>query len=305
MKLKTVRPGAAVAVTAPAFPADPAKVEKGITWLEKEGYRVVRGSTLQNRDGYLSGSDALRAEELNRLFADPEVDAIICARGGWGTLRMLDLLDYETIARNPKMLCGYSDITTLQLALWKKSGLPSLSGPMVAVEMAAGLLPFTEEHFKGYLNNTAITYNLNIKDINAAVHRPGACAGPLLGGCLSLITHLLGTPYMPDLKGAVLFIEDVGEEPYKIDRYLAHLRQAGIFDDIAGLIIGQFIDCEDPLRPERTIDDVLYEYIRELTYPVLYNFPYGHGMHKLTMPIGAHTVMDTVSGEIRFENVFG
>ncbi|RMH63502.1 MAG: LD-carboxypeptidase [Calditrichaeota bacterium] len=304
MRLRPLRPGGTIAVTAPAFPADTAKVEKGIAWLEGEGYTVVRGATLNSREGYLSGSDALRADELNLFFCDPDVDAIICARGGWGTLRLLDRLDYRAIAQNPKMLCGYSDITSLQLALWHKSGIPSLSGPMVAVEMASGILPFTETHFTGYVHNTDVTYSLSLRELDARVQHEGSCDGPLVGGCLSLISHLLGTPYMPDLKNAVLFIEDVGEEPYKMDRYLAHLRQAGVFDAIAGLIIGQFLDCEDPLRPERTIDDVLYEYIRDARYPVVYNFPYGHGMHKVSMPVGAHVILDTQAGTVRFANIF-
>ncbi len=304
MRLRTIPAGATLAVTAPAFPADTEKINRGIGYLEGLGYRVRRGKTLSAREGYLSGGDTLRADELNIFFADSSVDAIICARGGWGTLRLLDKLDFDLIAQNPKMICGYSDITTLQLALLARAGLPSLSGPMVAVEMAAGIEAFTAAHFWGQLRNREKHYILKLDELGARTHVPGRAEGTLTGGCLSLITHLLGTPYMPDVTGSIFFIEDVGEEPYKMDRYLAHLRQAGIFEHISGLIIGQFLDCVDENRPEPTIHEVLYEYIKDLNIPVVYDFPYGHGMRKVSMPIGAHARLDTGANTLHFSNVF-
>ncbi len=304
IRLRSLPAGATLAVTAPAFPADAEKIDKGIRYLEGLGYRVRRGKTLTAREGYLSGDDTLRAGELNAFFADEAVDGIICARGGWGTLRLLDKLDFELITRCPKMISGYSDITTLQLALLARAGLPSFSGPMVAVEMANGIEDFTAQHFWGQINNRQEEYRFDLAALEAKTENGGRAEGPLIGGCLSLISHLLGTPYMPDVSGSIFFIEDVGEEPYKMDRYLAHLRQAGVFERINGLIIGQFLDCEDARRPEPTIHEVIYEYIRELTIPVIYDFPYGHGMRKVSMPIGARATLDTTAGYLAFENPF-
>jgi muramoyltetrapeptide carboxypeptidase len=302
--LKKLSTGSTISVIAPAFPANPEKIELGITYLESRGYKVKRGKSLQGNFGYLSTSDEQRAHDLNNSFADPQIDAIICARGGWGGLRILDMLDYKTIAQNPKALVGYSDITTLQLAIWTKCKIPSISGPMVAVEMASGILDFTEEHFWKQINNPHTFYDIDLAKLDIKTWNPGTCEGTLLGGCLSMVSHQLGTPYSPDYKGSILFIEDVGEEPYKIDRYLAHLKQAGIFNNINGLIIGQFLDCTDDGEKSFTVEEILHQYFDTATFPVLYNFPYGHGMKKISMPVGIETNLDTSKGLLSFKNPF-
>jgi muramoyltetrapeptide carboxypeptidase len=192
----------------------------------------------------------------------------------------------------------------LQLAIWAKCRVPSISGPMVAVEMATGILDFTEEHFWKQINNATTLYEIDLVKLNTKIWNPGICEGTLLGGCLSMVSHQLGTPYSPDYKGSILFIEDVGEEPYKIDRYLAHLKQAGIFNNINGLIIGQFLDCTDDGGKSFTVDDILHQYFHNVNFPVLYNFPYGHGMKKISMPLGCKTKMDTKKRLLTFENPF-
>ncbi len=302
--LKRVSPGSTISVIAPAFPPNTEKVELGITYLESKGFKVKRGKSLQGNFGYLSATDEQHIKELNDSFADPDVAAIICARGGWGGLRIIDKLDYEVIRHNPKALVGYSDITTLQLAIWTKCQIPSISGPMVAVEMASGILDFTEKYFWEQLNNTGKIYNINLEEIGSETWINGKAKGRLLGGCLSMIVHQLGTPYSPDYSGAILFIEDVGEEPFKIDRYLAHLKQAGIFDSISGLIVGEFLDCTEEREPTFTISEVLHQYFDERNYPVITNFPYGHGMKKISMPIGATINLDTEQNLLSFGNPF-
>lgn len=300
--LRPIPPKGAIAVIAPAFPPDKEKLEKGIRYLQNKGFSVVRGRSLTARQGYFAGSDALRLDELHDMFANPQVDAIICARGGWGTLRLLEQLDYELIRQNPKALVGYSDITTLQLAVWHKARVPSFSGPMAAVEMGGGILPFTEEHFWGQMLNTQQDYRFEFKQSTAEIWRDGAASGLLLGGCLSMVAHQLGTPYCPDFNGAILFLEDVGEAPYKIDRYLAQLKMAGVFDGLAGLVLGNFLDCTDdygvPVR------EVLEDYFSAAPYPVVYDFPYGHGMKKFTMPIGVPAQLDTDSATLIVDNPF-
>jgi muramoyltetrapeptide carboxypeptidase len=244
-------------------------------------------------------------DDIHQMFKDPEVDMIVCARGGWGGLRLIDKIDYELIRQNPKLFVGYSDITTLQLAIWTKSKIPSLSGPMVGVEMGKGILPFTEQHFLDQIYNTRSEYHFNYLGTQTAVMKSGQVEGKLLGGCLSLVCHLLGTTYSPNYNGAILFLEDVGEKPYKIDRYLAHLKQSGVFDQINGLILGDFIDCE-PEKNEVSfyLAEILDDYFSDVSFPVLRKFPYGHGDFKFSMPIGVKTVLDTDLGELRFANPF-
>ncbi|MHB2150603.1 S66 peptidase family protein [Calditrichota bacterium LG25] len=301
-----IQKNATVGVLAPAFPPDAARLEKGIHYLKSMGFNVKRGKSLSAAHMYFSGSDSLRVKDIETFFADPEVDMIVCARGGWGALRMLDQLDYELIGQNPKPFVGYSDVTTLQLAFWAKSRVPAFSGPMVAVEMGDGIDPFTERHFWGQVFNDDPWYEFSFAAETVQVWQNGATSGTMIGGCLSMLAHQLGTPFMPDLTNAILFLEDVGEAPYKIDRYLAQLKQAGIFDRLSALILGEFIDCVDdsPSRKEVSVEDVLHDYFDSRPYPVLYRFPYGHGMRKFTMPIGVKAELNTEQKVLKLQNPF-
>ena len=304
--IKPIKEGSKLGIIAPAFPPDAEKLRKGIDYLLSKGFEADTAESLTAKHGYFAGSDDLRLKDLYRMYADPTIDAIICARGGWGTLRLLDKLDYNLIRNNPKLLIGYSDITTLQLAIWAKTGVPSLSGPMVAVEMGSGILDFTEKHFWQIVNNRGDDYSFDINSKEIEIWRNGKARGLLLGGCLSMVVHQLGTPYSPDYRGAVLFLEEIGEEPYKIDRYLAQLKQAGVLDNINGLILGNFIDCDndDSKRDSFTCKEVLQDYFAASSYPVIYNFPYGHGMYKFSMPIGVQAVLDTKKQHLQMDSFF-
>jgi muramoyltetrapeptide carboxypeptidase len=304
VNLKRIRPDSAIGVLAPAFFPDETKMKNGLEYLKNRGFRIIQGESLHLKHGYFAGPDAVRINEILGMFADPAIDAIICARGGWGALRLLQQLDYDLIRRHPKLFVGYSDITTLQLAFWAKAGLPSLSGPMVAVEMGNGIQPFTADHFWGQVFNEKPYYTFSLNDPVITVWKHGRARGTLLGGCLSMLAHQLGTSYSPDYSGSILYIEDIGEEPYKIDRYLAHLKAAGVFDKISALIIGNFIDCTDAdeKRNSFTVEEVLLDYFMNTPFPVIYNFPYGHGDIKVTMPIGVPAEIDTETGEIRWGN---
>lgn len=304
--LLPVKQNGTIGVLAPAFPANPQKIDKGIDYLLTKGFKVKRGKSLTARHLYFSGSDELRVADLENFYRDPEVDMILCARGGWGTLRLLDKIDYSLIAENPKPLIGYSDITTLQLAFLEKAHLPSFSGPMVAVEMANGIDPFTEQHFWQQIFNPNPWYEFSLAGENVQVWRSGEAQGPLIGGCLSMLAHQMGTPFMPVLRNAILFLEDVGEAPYKIDRYLAQLKQAGIFDQVSAVILGQFLDCTDDNEDRKAVslETILHDYFDQRDYPVIYNFPYGHGMRKFTMPIGVMAYLDTEKQTLKLENPF-
>ncbi|MBD3223492.1 MAG: LD-carboxypeptidase [Caldithrix sp.] len=304
--LRKIKKNGTLGLIAPAFPANETKLDKGITYLKSLGYTIKEGQSVRERWGYFAGTDEMRIHDLHDMYADDEIDAIICARGGWGTLRLLDRVDYTLISRDPKALIGYSDITTLQLAIFHKSGIPSISGPMVAVEMGAGILDFTEHHFFNFINNTQKTYTIDYKDAESVVWHPGKAEGKILGGCLSMVAHQLGTPFSPDYTGSIMFLEDIDESPYKVDRYLAQMRQAGLFDNLNGLILGEFIECEDDneQRASFTIEEVLHDYFDGVSYPVVYNFPYGHGSRKVSMPIGVYSYWNTGTQTIELHNPF-
>jgi muramoyltetrapeptide carboxypeptidase len=293
-----------VGIISPAWIPEPGRLNAGIKYLESRGFNVKKGLNLDKRFGYFSGTDEERIADLHQMYSDPDVDIILCSRGGWGGLRLIENLDYDLIAKNPKPLIGYSDITTLQLAIWKKTAVPSYSGPMAGVEMGKGIHPFSERHLWGQLFNNKNNYELNISSTSAQIKVNGTASGTLLGGCLSLVCHLLGTPYSPEYEGSVLVLEDVGEQPYKIDRYLAHLKQAGIFDKINALILGEFLDCEDEDEKSFTVEDLFDQYFSNVHFPVIQNFPYGHGNVKFSMPVGLTSSLNTVNKTLTVGNPF-
>jgi len=299
-----LKPGDLVGIISPASPPRGEKVqyyEKGKEYLRQKGYRIVEGEYVLQEYGYLAGPDEHRLHDLNNMLANPEVKAIIFSRGGYGTARLLRDVDYQAIIRNPKVIVGYSDITSLQLAIYAKTGLITFSGPMVAVEMGKGMDPVTEEYFWPMLCKPGL-HRLDIKAFgqNARVYRPGIAEGRLIGGCFSLIAPLIGTEYLPDFENAILVLEDIDEDLYRLDRYFAHMRNAGLLEKLRGIIFGQFIDCEktDDSSPMLSLEQIIHDYTHQLNIPIMGNFPYGHGARKFTLPIGANVRLDTNQGTI-------
>jgi len=279
----------------------PERLAKGIAYLEERGYTVVQGKHVHAVRGYLAGSDQERAEDLNHMFADPHIKAVICSRGGYGVSRLLDSIDYRALQAHPKIFVGYSDLTALQLAIWKEIGLITFSGPMVAVEMGKGIHPFTEQHFWHMVTSDSLQGPLpHPEGQPLKCLRPGKARGRLLGGCLSLIAPLMGTPFMPDLDGAILVLEDIDEEVYRIDRYFAQFRSAGIFHRIAGLVFGTFINWEPSERdkPYLTLEQVIDDYVGDLPIPVVTGLAYGHGEAKVTLPLGVEAELDADQGTL-------
>lgn len=275
----------------------PHRLKKGIAYLESLGYKVKLGSYVVNTYGYLAGKDAQRAEDFNRMFYDNEVDVVFCTRGGYGSPRLLSKIDYHRIKQNPKIFVGYSDITALQLALFAKTGLVTFSGPMVAVEMAKGIDSFTEKHFWELLTGVPTAFRFSHQDKPLQCFKKGQTKGRLLGGCLSLICSLLGTPFLPDFQDAILFLEDVGEEPYQIDRNLSQLRLAGVLNQINGLVVGTFEKGpSENENPSLTLDQVLGDMVGDLDIPVATGLPYGHIDVKCTIPIGVDAFLNADDG---------
>jgi muramoyltetrapeptide carboxypeptidase len=295
LKPPALKKGDVIGIVSPASsPDDFTRIEQGVKYLESLGYRVKLGKHIFKRYGYLSSTDDERADDLNEMFADEKVKAIICVRGGYGTPRLLDKVDYNLIKKKPKIFVGYSDITALQLAIFKKTGLVTFSGPMLAVDIYSNFDSFAEDFFWRIL--TSREKKIEIKNPNGVelnTLKSGKATGTLLGGNLSLIASIMGTKYQPNFNGSVLVIEDIGEEPYRIDRYLSQLKNSGVLYKINACILGQFTDCA-PKEPEKslTLEQIFNDYLGNLKIPVISNLSYGHIPQKLTLPLGARVRVD-------------
>ena len=297
LKPPRLRPGDLIGIVSPAStPSAQEKVDRGVRYLEGIGYRVKIGRHVMAQYGYLAGTDEERVSDLNDMLRDPAVKAVFALRGGYGTPRILDLLDYRAARRDPKILVGYSDITGLQLAFLQKTGLVTFSGPMVAVEMGDHINPYTEENFWRVVTSASRVGTLrNPDDEPLVAYNKGGASGILIGGNFSLLASLIGTPYLPNLRKAILVLEDVDEAPHRVDRMFAQLRHAGVLKNIAGLVLGTFTDCvpSDPSKPHLTIEQVLQETVSAVDCPVLTNLQYGHIAKKLTIPFGVRATLDT------------
>lgn len=302
LKAPRLRRGDCIGLVSPASaPSSQEKIDKGVRYLEGLGYHVKVGRHVMDEHGYLAGSDQHRAEDFNAMVRDPAVRAIIAIRGGYGTPRILHLIDYAAVRKTPKIIVGYSDITALQLALYRKTGLITFSGPMAGVEMWDSIDPFTEEHFWQMVTSTkkaGVMKNPPGEPIVGV--NPGRARGVLLGGNLSLLMSLMATPYAPSFHSAILLAEDVDEAPHRVDRMFTQLFHAGILRNIAGLLLGKFTDCvpSDPSRPHLTIDEVLKQMLLNVRCPVLVNVQYGHIPKKLTLPIGVLASLDSRTGRL-------
>ena len=303
VKPSALKKGDLIGLITPASPvADPSRIERAVRYLEQLGYRTAVGKHVGQTKGYLAGTDEERADDIHAMFADREIRAIMCLRGGYGTPRLLPLLNYRLIARNPKIFVGYSDITVLQLAFWKKCGLISFHGPMPAVDMANGIDPFTEETFWRVLTSRKKLGVLPLDGGPLTALQPGKGSGRLLGGNLSLVVSILGTPYQPDFRGCVLFIEEIEEEPYRVDRMMVQLGNASIGQNSGGIILGQFTDCvpKDPTKPTLSIDEIVAENASIWGRPFLANLPFGHVPKMMTIPVGLRARIDSGAKIVEF-----
>ncbi len=272
--------GDLIGVVAPGAAVDGAEFDAGVRVLEQAGYRVRIGNAVRKRVGYLAGSDAERLADLIEMFSDREVRAVIAARGGYGSGRLLAQFDPAVVRARPTIFVGYSDCTFLLIQIVQRAGVIAFHGPMVAgldhnAERAAALLPLLSGDRSGW-NWSATT-----------VIRPGTAEAPMVGGCLSILTAALGTPYAVASAGRLLFIEDVNEKPYRIDRMLTQLRQAGALDDVAGVVFGEMPNCTSGPTESVTVLDVIREAFAGAPYPVVFGLSAGHGRGATTLPFGA------------------
>lgn len=280
----TMQPGDRVALVAPSGPIERHRLDRGAELLRSLGLDVVVGAHAYDRSGYLAGTDADRAADLQQAWCDPAVRGVVCARGGYGATRLLSLLDWPALAAaGPKLLHGSSDITALHAAFAGRLGVRTWFGPMPASVVLADGDPdavsweaLRTAWFDGTVGALPGTHRLS----------PGVADGPLVGGNLSLLAAALGTPYAgPTATGAVVLLEDVGEAPYRVDRMLTQLLDAGWFDGVAGVVLGSWLDCGHP-------DAVLADRLGGLGVPVLAGVDVGHDLPQRTVPLGAHARLD-------------
>ncbi len=301
LKPPRLSPGDLIGLVSPASPiADHHRIQRGVRYLERRGFRTVVGKHALKADAYLAGSDDQRVADLHDMFGNNEVHGVMCIRGGYGAPRILPLLDYELIARHPKVFVGYSDITALQLALWRRIGLVTFHGPMVGVEMADTMDSVTEDSFWNLVTSPGLPLKLSHPGWPFEVLAHGQASGRLLGGNLSLVVSLLGTPFQPDFRNAILFLEDTGEEPYRIDRMFAHLRNASILSKGRAILTGQFPDClpKSDAKPSFSVAQVLLQYAEAAGKPFLAGLQFGHGLRKLTFPVGIRVSVNSNEGTI-------
>ena len=283
--MPVLQPGAPAHLIAPASPPRDVGAYPDILTAVRRDWSIRTAYMPGTSRGYLSAPDAERADALQHALTDPDAKAVMCVRGGYGCLRLLPHLDWGALQQaTPRWIVGYSDITALQLACWHRLGWASISGP-VATEWPK----LSQEMRSAVFRSTRPDSWTPAPPPEADPPTPlttGTATGPLVGGTLSVLTRLLGTPYMPDLSGAILLLEDVQEPPYAIDRMLMHLELAGVLDTLAGVVLGQFSVPESVSEPTLSIETVLADYFADRSYPVLINVPYGHCLPRLCLPMG-------------------
>jgi muramoyltetrapeptide carboxypeptidase len=308
LKPRALRPGDTIALVAPAGPIDMPPLLEYARQLEKAGFKVDIADNIKRRNGYLAGTDDERAAELNRAIRDPNIKAIFACRGGYGLTRIIDRLDYAALRKSPKIVTGFSDLTALHLAIASQARLITFHSPLALhslwsekPEYAYSNNAFRRAVFADQYKPGQIGYPLPYPTDQPAPSMlvGGKAQGRLMGGNLTLICSTLGTPYAIEPKGNILFIEDVNEAPYRIDRSLSQLRLAGVLDRVAGVVVGSFTTKDNNAKDAKDTDRVLREYLGQLKVPVLMNFPVGHARNNVTMPHGALAELDADAGVLR------
>ncbi len=304
IKIPAIKKGDKIGIIAPASPPNIKKMEKGIKLLKEWGFKTQEAPHLRDVRGYLAGEDKKRAADLHNFFENDNINAIWCAGGGYGTPRLLQMLDYDLIKKNPKPFIGYSDITALHLAFNKFSNLITFHGPMVATELGDEPNEITIESIKKMLfNNYKIDILKKFTLDKLEIVNGGIAEGEITGGNLALLAATIGTPYELETDNKLLFIEDIGEEAYNIDRMLSQLKNAAKLDNLAGLVIGNFTDSESKnYDPSLTVDEVINDYFADKNYPVIRHLPFGHDKTQLTIPLGVKAKLDTSNNSLKIFN---
>jgi muramoyltetrapeptide carboxypeptidase len=287
-----LQPNQTVGIIAPASPVNQSEISEGLTLLESFPLKIKQGEHIFDHLNYLAGSDNDRVSDLHQMFSDPEVKAILSTRGGYGSTRLLNDIDFDLIRKNPKIIVGFSDLTALLLALFNKSGLITIHGPTLSD------LP-KNKNWPNLSKLITTSHRPQVFFKQGKIIRDGKASGVLLGGNLSTLCSLLGTPFLPSFEGVILFLEEKGESPYKLDRMLTQLLLSGRLNRLSALIIGQIEDCGEM----EIINSMLQERLGRLTIPVVTGLPVGHGNENISLPLGLPAVLDTERMLLTIEEV--
>lgn len=308
IKARALEKGDTIGVVVPAGPLNREQIDRALARVQARGFRTKTYGDIYRSHGYLAGDDATRAEELMAAFADPETTAVWCARGGYGVMRLLDRIDFDIIRRNPKVFIGFSDITALHIAIQQRTGLITFHGPNLqdgfgkpddmptANEAALWRAVLASDQAKdesGHLLHISGTHQTSLRPIHG-----GTASGRLTGGNLAVLCGLMGTPYEIETTGRILFLEDISERLYRIDRYLSQLRLAGKLRSVSGVLLGSFSYDEGEQAEESDIAALFDHFFAELGAPVLAGFPAGHELYNLALPIGGLIKLDAGAGQV-------
>jgi muramoyltetrapeptide carboxypeptidase len=288
-KPPALRPGDTVGVVATSAAVEREYLERGVGVLASMGYRVKVSEHALDRVGIFAGNDHDRANELNAFFTDPSINAIFSARGGYGCGRLLPLVNFDAIARAPKIFLGFSDATFMLNAIVDRAATVAFHGPMVAMDLANGLTPRSLDHLERLLSGETREFELEARE----VVRPGTAEGELIGGCLSVVVAMLATAFAPRFVGRILFLEDTGEKAYRVDRMLVQLRQAGVFERVAGVVFGAIRPFDGSANECARIADFVAEQTAGVSCPVLFGIEAGHGTENLTLPLGVRASLES------------
>lgn len=296
LKPAPLKKGDTIGLIAPGSPVYASSdFDRMLADLKSMGFKLKLGKHVRNRMGYLAGKDEDRAADLLEMFEDPEVDGIICVRGGYGCMRILPLLDFDRIKANYKVFLGFSDITALHMAFHKYCGFVTFHGPVGKAEWTQ----FTRNSFQNVVfNGSEEMYAMPVGNMDAYTIHPGKAEGILLGGNLTVLTSMLGSKYLPSFEGAILFLEDVGENVYKVDRMLMQLKLAGILDQINGFIFGKCTDCMAGAN-SLSLSQVLEHHIKPLGIPAYYGAMISHEDDNITIPVGVRGAINATEKSFR------
>jgi len=297
LKPKSLKRGHRIGVVSPSYWLEKKGLGNAVTVFQKKGYEVQLGDSVYLKDGPFSGTPQQRAKDINQMFSDPNIDAIFCARGGYGANRVLPLLDYDLIQSKPKIFMGYSDITAFLTSITQKTGLVTFHGPMLST-FKNKLVPYNLDTLVNVLSGKENIRIVEPNELKPTILKSGKAIGPLWGGNMCLLVNRLGTKNQLNTDGVILFIEDVDENLYAFDRMLFHMKEAGMFENIRGLIVGELTEIKDEIIPfGKTTDEIILDVCGDLNIPIVTNFPCGHGNYQATLPI-------SLPVELRADNNF-
>ena len=295
IKPSALKPNATIGIVSPSSWLNEPDLKTAVSVFENKGYKLVLGKSVFLKEFTYAGTPQERADDINNMFANPDIDAIICARGGYGANRVLPLLDYDLIQENPKIFMGYSDITAFLISITQKTGLITFHGPMLT-SFKKRMVNYNFDLMENILVGSESVTIQSPSELPACILKSGKAKGTLWGGNMCLLTNRLGTPDQLNTDGAILFIEDIDEYLYAFDRMLVHMKKAGMFENIKGLIIGELVDMKDYDDPfGKSTNEIVMDVCGDLDIPIISNFPCGHGIYQATLPISIPVQLDANS----------